>query len=149
MLKAVILAAGAGTRMKSKTPKVLHKIIDRSMLDYVIESAISAGAEEVCVVVGHMKEEVMAEVNHNVTFVEQNEQLGTGHAVMQARSFIEETGQTMILFGDTPMITPETLSTMNEYHRINKLTVTVLSTIVDDSNGYGRIVRDSKMPFGP
>ncbi|MDA3847602.1 MAG: bifunctional UDP-N-acetylglucosamine diphosphorylase/glucosamine-1-phosphate N-acetyltransferase GlmU [Vallitaleaceae bacterium] len=147
MLKVVILAAGAGTRMKSKIPKVLHKIIDKSMLDYVIDSAIEAGALEVCVVVGHMKDQVMAEVKHQVVFVEQDEQLGTGHAVMQAKSFIGTEGQTLILFGDTPMITGSTLKKMQAYHQKTNQTVTVLSTLVEDSSGYGRIVRDQDGEF--
>jgi len=147
MIKAVILAAGAGTRMKSKTPKVLHKIIDKSMLDYVIEAALKAGAQEVCVVVGHMKDQVIANVKDGVVFVEQNEQLGTGHAVMQAKSFIGTEGQTLILFGDTPMITGTTLVEMKAYHQSNQHAVTVLSTIVEDPTGYGRIVRDAENQF--
>lgn len=147
MLKAVILAAGAGTRMKSKLPKVIHKVIDKTMLDYVIESAYEAGADEVCVVVGHMKDEVIASVHKDVSFVEQTEQLGTGHAVMQAKEFIGSEGQTLVLFGDTPMITGKTLNHMREVHKHQGHSVTVLSAVVEDSTGYGRIIRDENGYF--
>lgn len=146
-LKAVILAAGAGTRMKSKKPKVIHKVLDKTMVDYVIEAAIEAGAEEICVVVGHESEQVKDAINKEVTFVEQKEQLGTGHAVMQATDFIGDSGKTLILFGDTPLITGRTLNKMVAYHNDNANAVTVLSAIVPDGTGYGRIVRDNNNNF--
>lgn len=147
VIKAVILAAGAGTRMKSDKPKVIHEIMDKTMLDYVIESAMEAGASEVCVVVGHGKEEVIASVKQDVTFVTQEEQLGTGHAVMQAKDFIGEDGDVFVLFGDTPLITSASLSKLREYHHMNNHGVTVLSTLVKDSEGYGRIIRDTDDHF--
>jgi bifunctional UDP-N-acetylglucosamine pyrophosphorylase/glucosamine-1-phosphate N-acetyltransferase len=101
-LKAVILAAGAGTRMKSKRPKVIHSILDKTMVDYVIEAAKEAGVEDICVVVGHESQQVKEAIKKEVTYVEQKEQLGTGHAVMQASNFIGDSGKTLILFGDTP-----------------------------------------------
>lgn len=146
-LKAVILAAGAGTRMVSETPKVLHKVLDRSMLAYVIEAAQEAGAEEVCVVVGHKAEMVKEHTNYKVTYVEQKEQLGTGHAVMQAEDFIGTEGNVLILFGDTPLITGQTLKKMVDYHTSNQNSVTVLSTIVSNPEGYGRIIRDKNNIF--
>lgn len=145
--KAVILAAGAGTRMKSNKPKVIHKIFDKTMLDYVIESAMEAGATEICVVVGHGRDEVKASINYDVTFVTQEEQLGTGHAVMQASEFIGQEGEVFVLFGDTPLITGTSLNKLKEYHEHRKHGVTVLTTIVDDSNGYGRIIRDDNGHF--
>ncbi len=147
IIKAVILAAGAGTRMKSDKAKVIHKIMDKTMLDYVIESAMEAGATEVCVVVGHQKEDVMKSVTHPVTFVTQDQQLGTGHAVMQAADFIGEEGEVFVLFGDTPLITGASLSKLRTYHEMNHHGVTVLSTIVEDSDGYGRIIRNNKGQF--
>ncbi|WP_132283366.1 bifunctional UDP-N-acetylglucosamine diphosphorylase/glucosamine-1-phosphate N-acetyltransferase GlmU [Natranaerovirga hydrolytica] len=141
-LKAVILAAGQGTRMKSKTPKVLHKILDKPLLDYVIESAKEAGAKEICVVVGHKSELVKETTYDDVQFVTQEEQLGTGHAVMQAKEFIGEKGQTIILFGDTPLITGDTLIKLKDYHSQAKNAITVLSTKVNDPKGYGRIIKD-------
>lgn len=146
-LKAVILAAGAGTRMVSETPKVLHKVLDRSMLAYVIEAANEAGAEEVCVVVGHKAEVVIRETPNEVEFVEQKEQLGTGHAVMQAEEFIGEEGNVLILFGDTPLITGNTLKGMVDYHNTNGNSVTVLTTLVSNPDGYGRIIRDKNNTF--
>lgn len=145
--KAVILAAGAGTRMKSEKPKVIHQIMDKTMLDYVIESAKEAGATDICVVVGHGKEEVKASINYPVTFVTQEDQLGTGHAVMQAADFIGSEGEVFVLFGDTPLITGTSLSKLREYHKENDHGVTVLSTIVADSNGYGRIIRNKEGNF--
>lgn len=146
-LKAVILAAGAGTRMKSKFPKVVHKILDKTMLDYVIESAIEAGADDICVVIGHESEIVKKDTSYNVEFVLQKEQLGTGHAVMQAKDFIGNEGNVLILFGDTPLITGDTLAKMVNYHNKNKNAATLLSTIVEDSTGYGRIIRDESNTF--
>lgn len=146
-LKAVILAAGQGTRMKSKVPKVLHKILGKTLLDYVIESAEEAGADEICVVVGHQSEIVMEETKKKVQFVRQEEQLGTGHAVMQARDFIGQEGQVLILFGDTPLIQSDTLKEMINAHNQHKNTVTVLSTQVDNPEGYGRIIRDTAGQF--
>lgn len=146
-LKAVILAAGAGTRMVSETPKVLHKVLDRSMLDYVIEAAMEAGAEDICVVVGHKAEVVMENTNYKVTYVEQKEQLGTGHAVMQAEEFVGEDGNVLILFGDTPLIKGTTLKDMVDYHKERENSVTVLSTKLEDPTGYGRIIRNSENVF--
>ncbi len=146
-LKAVILAAGAGTRMVSDTPKVLHKVLDRSMLAYVIEAAMEAGAEDICVVVGHKADVVMENTNYKVTYVEQREQLGTGHAVMQAEEFIGEEGNILILFGDTPLIKGTTLKTMVDYHKKSNNSATVLSTKLEDPTGYGRIIRNENNTF--
>jgi len=147
IIKAVILAAGVGTRMKSEQPKVIHKIMDKTMLDYVIESAKEAGATDICVVVGHGKEEVKSSINYPVTFVTQEEQIGTGHAVMQASDFIGSKGEVFVLFGDTPLITGASLSKLREYHNMNDHGVTVLSTVVAESDGYGRIIRDEEGNF--
>jgi len=145
--KAIILAAGAGTRMKSHKPKVIHKIMDKTMLDYVIESAMEAGATDICVVVGHEKEQVMESVTYPVTFVTQEEQLGTGHAVMQASDFIGVEGEVFVLFGDTPLITGASLSKLKEYHKMNHHGVTVLSTILENADGYGHIIRNRNDEF--
>lgn len=146
-LKAVILAAGAGTRMKSKLPKVVHKILGKTMIDYVIEAAKEAGAEEICVVVGHKSEIVRKEISYDVEFAIQEEQLGTGHAVMMAKNFIGNEGNVLILFGDTPLITGTTLTDMVNYHTKNNNAATLLSTIVEDPTGYGRIIRDESNTF--
>lgn len=147
-LKAVILAAGKGTRMKSDLPKVVHTIEGKCLVDYAIDAAIGAGAEDICLVVGYKYEIVHESIAHqNVKFVLQEQQLGTGHAVKCARDFLGDDGQTMILFGDTPLITAKTLRRLYEYHTNQKNTVTVLSAMVEDASGYGRIIRDAAGNF--
>lgn len=147
-IKAVILAAGKGTRMKSDLPKVVHKIHGKCLVDYVIEAARGAGAQEICLVVGYKQDVVCSSVAHkDVSYVLQPEQLGTGHAVKCAREFLGEAGTTMILFGDTPLITAETLRRLADYHEAQKNAVTVLSALTDDPDGYGRIIRDAHGNF--
>lgn len=142
-LKAVILAAGKGTRMKSDLPKVVHTIEGKCLVDYAVDAALGAGADEICLVVGYQHEVVRERIAHKeVRFVLQKEQLGTGHAVKCARSFLGKDGETMILFGDTPLITAETLGRLRAYHVSHGNTVTVLSAIIEDPSGYGRIIRD-------
>ena len=139
--KAVILAAGFGTRMKSKHPKVIHDILGRPLVSCVIQAAQEAGVDEICVVVGHASDDVKAAIKEDVTYVMQEDQLGTGHAVMMADAFIEEEGKTLVLFGDTPLITSDTLKALLDTTEANNNAVTVLSTVVDQPHGYGRIVR--------
>lgn len=147
-LKAVILAAGKGTRMKSDLPKVVHTIEEKCLVDYAIEAAQGAGAEDICLVVGYKYEVVRETIIHKeVKFVLQEEQLGTGHAVKCAKDFLGEEGETLILFGDTPLITAETLTRLQKHHRENKNAVTVLSAMIDDPTGYGRIIRDEDGKF--
>lgn len=149
-LKAVILAAGKGTRMKSDLPKVVHTIEGKCLVDYAIDAAIGAGADadDICLVVGYKHEVVENSISHkNVKFALQEEQLGTGHAVKCARDFLGDEGQTLILFGDTPLITAETLNRLAEHHKKNGNTVTVLSAMIDDPTGYGRIIRDAEGRF--
>lgn len=142
--KAVVLAAGQGTRMKSKVPKVLHKIQDKTMADYVLDSAFNAGAEDICVIVGHQSAMVKAILSNRISsFAFQREQLGTGHAVMQAADFINYDGNIVILCGDTPLIRAETLKKLNGLHSDQDAAVTVISAIVDNPDGYGRIVRSN------
>lgn len=145
--KAVILAAGQGTRMKSKTPKVIHKIMDKTMVEYATKAAKEAGADEICVIVGHGADQVKEAIKEPVTFVEQTQQLGTGHAVRCAKEFIGTEGTTMILFGDTPLITGKTLQKLIAEHNEKNHAVTVLTTILKDSTGYGRIIRDENGMF--
>ena len=146
--KAVILAAGKGTRMKSDLPKVVHRIQGNCLVAYVIEAARGAEVSEICLVVGYKHEIVEREIqSKNVEFTLQPEQLGTGHAVKCAREFLGDEGQTLILFGDTPLITAKTLQRLSEYHEKQGNTVTVLSAKVDDPTGYGRIIRDARGCF--
>ena len=139
-LKVVILAAGQGTRMKSKVPKVLHKVLDKTMVDYVIDASVEAGAEDICVVVGHQSKMVKSIIGTRVKYALQKEQLGTGHAVMQAGDFINE-GNILVLCGDTPLITAETIKKLNDLHVSEGNDATVISMLVKDPTGYGRIVR--------
>lgn len=141
--KVVILAAGQGTRMKSKVPKVLHKVLDKTMIDYVIEASKKAGAEDVCVIVGHQSAMVKAMIGGGVEFALQKEQLGTGHAVMQAKDFIGNDGNVLVLCGDTPLIKSETIKELNELHTKEGNSATMISAIVENPNGYGRIVREN------
>lgn len=146
--KAVILAAGKGTRMKSDLPKVVHRIEGKCLVDYVVEAARGADVSEVCLVVGYKHEVVEAEIeSKDVTFALQPEQLGTGHAVKCAYEFLGEAGQTLILFGDTPLITAKTLRALAAYHEAAGNAVTVLSAKVPDPTGYGRIIRDEQGNF--
>ncbi len=146
-LKSLILAAGKGTRMKSDLPKVVHLCDGKPMVHYVIEASKEAGAQEVCVIVGYKADEVKESIDEEVRYVLQTEQLGTGHAVLCAADFIKEEGDVMILCGDTPLITGETLRKLVQTHREGRYGVTVLSAIVDDATGYGRIVRNKDKEF--
>ena len=147
-LRAVILAAGKGTRMNSELPKVVHRIEGKCLVDYAIDAAYGAGAKEVCLVVGYKSEVVKESISHkDVAFAMQEEQLGTGHAVKCASNFLTEDGETLILFGDTPLITAETLVRLRDYHKKQGNTVTVLSAMIDDPTGYGRIIRDADGRF--
>ncbi|MDE5863381.1 MAG: NTP transferase domain-containing protein [Lachnospiraceae bacterium] len=144
-IKAVILAAGKGTRMKSELPKVIHEVLGKPMVNYSIEAAMEAGAEasDICLVVGHKAELVKEAVGDKVRYVLQEEQLGTGHAVRCAGDFIGTEGLTMVLCGDTPLITGNTLKQLVETHLSEKNAVTVLTARVDDPTGYGRIIKDN------
>lgn len=144
-LKAVILAAGKGTRMKSELPKVIHQALGKPMVQYSIDAAIEAGAvpADICLVVGHKAEMVKEVIGDSVTYVIQEEQLGTGHAVKCARDFIGNDGMTMVLCGDTPLITGKTLKRLIEFHKMEGNAITVLTAIAEDPTGYGRIIKDS------
>lgn len=147
-LKVIILAAGEGKRMKSKLPKVLHKVQGRSMVEHVIEAAQRTGAEDICVVVGHGGDEVKAALEgRELKFALQEKQLGTGHAVMQAGDFIEEDADILVLYGDTPLITPETLGELLDFHKKEGNSISIISAMVDDPAGYGHIIRNEKGEF--
>ena len=143
--KAVILAAGKGTRMKSNTPKVLHKIFEKPILGYVLDNSKNI-VNESFVIVGHHAEEVteFVEKNYNnAKTILQSPQLGTGHAVSMVCPELENfEGQVIILCGDTPLITEDTLKNFIETHNSLKSDLTVMSTIFDNPTNYGRIIRD-------
>lgn len=142
-LRAVILAAGKGTRMRSKLPKVLHKVGGKAMLQHVLDAADAAGAAEKIVIVGHGAELVESMVGEQGKIVLQAEQLGTGHAVMQTKDALAGfTGTAMILCGDTPLLDGEELKKFYEAHVQSGAAATVLTAFMDNPFGYGRIVRD-------
>jgi len=139
-LNIVILAAGQGTRMKSRHPKVLHPLGGRPLLGHVIETARSLKPEKIIVVYGHGGEQVPASLDcKDVIWVEQAEQLGTGHAVEQAMPEIDDNSTLLILYGDVPLLRD---STMAELVRIGESGFGLLTVHVADPGGYGRIVRD-------
>lgn len=150
---AVILAAGEGKRMKSNRPKVLSPVLFKPMLQWVIDSAQDAGVDSICVVTGYMHEKVegyLAELNaadptHSaVLHVLQPERKGTGHAVMMAADFLNahRGGNVLILNGDAPFVSPAVIGAALREHIENGNAVTVISAVLDDPTGYGRIVRD-------
>ena len=140
---AIILAAGKGRRMKSDLAKVLHPLCGRPMLSYPVAAARSAGAKRIVVVIGHQAEQIRVQFRgQGLIFVEQREQLGTGHAVLQAEGvFRDHVGTLVILCGDVPLIRPETIKSMHDHHRMKGATVTVLTTIPENPTGYGRVVK--------
>ena len=147
MLKSIILAAGKGTRMKSDMPKVLHTIFDKTLVGYVIEAVNNTGlADENYVIVGHQAERVEEYINanyKNAKCVLQSPQLGTGHAVSMAMPYLSDfDGEVVILCGDTPLITSETIKEFVEYHREIKSDLTVMSAIFENPTNYGRIIRN-------
>lgn len=148
MVKSIILAAGKGTRMKSETPKVLHTIFDKTLVGYVIDAVNDTGmADENFVIVGHQAERVEEYINKNYSnakCVLQSPQLGTGHAVSMALPYLEKfDGEVIILCGDTPLVTAETLKEFVEYHRTAKSDLTVMSAIFENPANYGRIIRNA------
>ena len=147
-LKTVILAAGKGTRMKSDTPKVLHEIFNKPLVARVLDAVIGAGSIENIVVVGHKAEMVEEYVSKNyetASCVLQKEQLGTGHALKMASDKIQNyKGNILVVCGDTPLITSNTLKKFVEFHNSNNSDITVMTSVFDNPKGYGRIVRDEK-----
>lgn len=147
-IKSIILAAGKGTRMKSETPKVLHKIFNKELLGYVIDAANNTGkVTENYVIVGHCADEVenfVHQTYENAKCRLQSPQLGTGHAAFQAYKDLEGfDGEVLILNGDIPLLTTETLNKFIEEHRKNNNALTVMSAIFEDPTNYGRIVKES------
>jgi len=139
MLKTLILAAGLGKRMKSKYPKVVHPILGKPMIKWVVEIAQNFG--KVGIVLGYKAEMVKQVLPEDVEIFIQKEQLGTGHAVMCAKDFISENDDLLILYGDVPFISKDTLNKLIEEHKNKKNEVTILSAILDNPSGYGRILR--------
>ncbi|HQA56629.1 MAG TPA: bifunctional UDP-N-acetylglucosamine diphosphorylase/glucosamine-1-phosphate N-acetyltransferase GlmU [Acetivibrio sp.] len=141
-LMAVILAAGEGKRMKSKKAKVLHEICGMPLVKWVYQSVRKAGIEDTVIVVGHKAEDVKEKLGDEILYAFQEKQLGTGHAVMQAQDyFANKEGYVMVLYGDTPLVTSDTISDAIRFHKENNNSATVITADLDDPTGYGRIVR--------
>ena len=143
-LFAVVLAAGKGTRMKSSLYKVLHPVCGKPMVDHVVGNMETLGAKEIVTVVGHGAEMVKDTLGDRSTYVVQEEQLGTAHAVQQAERALEgREGTTIVICGDTPLITPATIEQLMQTHQEAGAKATILTAIVEDPTGYGRILRGS------
>lgn len=140
---AIIMAAGKGTRMKSKNSKLVQKIYGKEMVKRAVENAKKAGIEDVIAVVGYQKEQVMNVLGDSVKYAVQEEMLGTGHAVMQAAKYLEDKkGRVLVLNGDVPILRPETINRLLDKSIDNKEAATLLTAIYEDPFGYGRIIRD-------
>jgi bifunctional UDP-N-acetylglucosamine pyrophosphorylase / glucosamine-1-phosphate N-acetyltransferase len=139
---AIVLAAGQGKRMKSKLYKVLHSVCGKPMVSHVLDTVRGASCERSVVVVGHGAEAVQAVLGNTVEYVIQAEQLGTGHAVLQAESLLgQEEGITVVTYGDTPLVTAETVNALIALHIEQSAAATVLTADVIDPSGLGRIIR--------
>ena len=140
---AVILAAGKGTRMKSDVPKVLHEILDRPIIHYVLDAVRGAGVKDIVVVAGYGKKEVKEAVKPAKVVI-QKKLLGSGDAVRTARNALKKhSGDILIVCGDTPLVKPQTLRAIIEKHKNLNASVTILTAKIDDPASYGRIVRDN------
>lgn len=143
-INAIILAAGKGTRMKSRYPKVIHKVLDKPMIMHVINNLKNANVSDIISVVGYQAKMVQEVVGDDSKYVYQTEQLGTGHAVMQAKELLQnEEGITIVICGDTPLISSETIDNLITYHHNNGNKATILTGCLDDAQCYGRIIRDN------
>lgn len=145
-LASVVLAAGKGTRMKSNLIKVLHPVAGLPMIAWPVAAARNAGSDPIVLVIGHQANAVQGAFSGaaDIRCAMQEEQLGTGHAVACALEALTGfLGTVLILCGDTPLLRSETLKNMLAFHRENQAVITVLTALMDDPYGYGRVVRDA------
>ena len=143
----LILAAGKSKRMKSKTSKVLHPILGKTVLEYVVDLAENSNSDNTVVIVGKDHDDIKEALKeHVVSYAVQEEQLGTGHAVMCAEDNLDQ-GTTLILCGDGPCLRPETLEALYEDHSKAKRDLTVLSLELEDPFGYGRLIKEGDTLF--
>ncbi|NLP53019.1 bifunctional UDP-N-acetylglucosamine diphosphorylase/glucosamine-1-phosphate N-acetyltransferase GlmU [Bacillus sp. RO1] len=146
---AVILAAGQGTRMKSKLYKVLHPVCGKPMVQHVVDHVSALNFEQIVTVVGHGAETVKSHLGTKSEYALQAEQLGTAHAVMQAAPMLQDKkGVTLVICGDTPLITPETMQELLDVHENTGAKATILTAYAEDPTGYGRIIRNSEGHVG-
>ncbi len=143
--KTIILAAGKGSRMKSDLPKVLHKMNGKPMIEYSIEKVRGLGIEDVIIVVGYKREQVQEALGDSLRYAVQDQQLGTGHAVMMARELLEGfEGNIVVLYGDMPLINPETIRRLIETREQDDVKAALLTIVLDNPPDFGRIVRDEQ-----
>ncbi|MFP3388623.1 bifunctional UDP-N-acetylglucosamine diphosphorylase/glucosamine-1-phosphate N-acetyltransferase GlmU [Brevibacillus sp. SIMBA_040] len=142
-IHAIVLAAGKGTRMKSSLYKVMHPVCGKPMIEHVTLLLEDLSLHNLVVVIGHGAEAVKEQLGNRVQYAYQHEQLGTGHAVWMANHVLaDKEGVTIVINGDTPLVKAETLRQLLEHHQSKQAAATVLTSIVDDPTGYGRIIRD-------
>ena len=142
---AIVLAAGQGTRMKSKLYKVLHPVCGKPMVQHVVDHIGTLNVERIVTIVGHGAEMVKEQLGEQSEYVLQAEQLGTAHAVQQAEPILGTLeGTTLVVCGDTPLIRPETMKALFDYHTSQNAKATILTAVASDPTGYGRILRDTK-----
>ncbi len=142
-INAVVLAAGKGTRMKSAQAKVLHEVFFKPMVHHVLDTIKDTGINNCTVIIGHQKEKVKESLkSYNLTTVLQEKQLGTGHAVLCAEEACSANDTVMILCGDTPLIRPQTLEAMIGRHQKSGAVLTLMTTLLENPFGYGRIISD-------
>lgn len=140
---AVILAAGKGTRMGSEKPKVLHRVAGKYLVQHVFDEVQKAGIDQTILVIGHGGEQVKEALGEDLTYAWQKEQLGTGHAVMQAMDLLEQSvEQVLVLSGDVPLMTAKTIKKLLEQFSLEQAQVAVLTAHYENPSGYGRIIRD-------
>jgi len=144
-ITAVVLAAGKGTRMKSAKPKVLHEVMYKPMVHYVLDSLKSTSVKNICVVIGHQHEQVTnALKDYQINTVIQTKQLGTGHAVLCAEEACNACKAVLVLCGDTPLVRSATIELMIANHYQEKAVITLMTTLLEDPTGYGRIISNSE-----
>jgi bifunctional UDP-N-acetylglucosamine pyrophosphorylase / glucosamine-1-phosphate N-acetyltransferase len=142
-IMAIVLAAGKGKRMKSKLYKVLHPVCGKPMVGHVVDTLHRIDASRIIVVVGHGAEAVQAYLGDRAEYALQQPQLGTGHAVLQAKDLLaEEDGITLVLYGDTPLVKEETLRRMMDMHQESGAAATILTAELEEPFGYGRVIRN-------
>jgi bifunctional UDP-N-acetylglucosamine pyrophosphorylase / glucosamine-1-phosphate N-acetyltransferase len=149
-LTAIILAAGKSTRMKSRRPKPLHEICGKPMLGWILDACFAADVTRALVVVGYGKEEIIERFGKDkrIHFVEQTEQLGTGHAARMCEPLLRgHGGDVLLLAGDTPLIRGEILRTLLSAHHQDRAAASMATAMLDDPTGYGRVIRDAQGQF--
>jgi len=141
----IIMAAGKGKRMKSNFPKVLHKLAGKTILNYILKTVNQIKVKRKILVIGYKGEKIKELIGNEIECVEQVEQLGTAHAVLQTKSLLYDfSGDVLILSGDVPFLTINTLKKLLKYHKAKKYSCTLISTVLENPYGYGRIVRDEE-----